>query len=282
MLSEWFRVLAFEPQRARSNPVIILAAVFGLLYFALLTLYLGRLAEPIAELARQINAPTRPEVQAVLIGLLEWATDGVALELLSNRPPVLGMFFVFAMYGAPWIAMLVAADQVASDIGRRHIRFLLPRVSRQSLYLARAVGAWLAWVLLLAVSIPLAGILLGALDPDATALGGLAYSLRMVLILALYGLPFVALMSLINTFVSQAFLAYLLATGIWLVVAMLAFAASLINETYAGIAWLLPTASKYTLMASSWSTVLVAAGVMLVYTVAYLLPGALIFRRRDV
>jgi ABC-type transport system involved in multi-copper enzyme maturation permease subunit len=276
------RILAFEPIRARTNPVIILAVVFGLLYFVMLTLYLGRLAEPIADLARQINSPGGQDIQAVLIAILDWATDGLALELLSDRPPVLGMFFIFAMFGTPWIAMLVAADQLASDIGRRHIRFLLPRASRRDLYFGRALGAWLAWVVLLAVSLPVIGLILGALDPD-TALGeGFLYSLRMLVILAFYGMPFVALMALINTFVAQAFLAYMLATGIWLVVAMLAFAASLIDESYAMIAWLLPTGTKYALMSTEWTNVLPAAGALLVYVVVYLVLGDRIFQRRDV
>lgn len=282
MTGDLSRILAFEPVRARTNPVIILAVVFGLLYFVMLTLYLGRLAEPIAELARQINARGGQDVQAVLIALMDWATDGLALELLSDRPPVLGMFFIFAMFGAPWIAMLVAADQVASDIGRRHIRFLLPRTSRRDLYLARAVGAWLAWVTLLAVTVPVVGLVLGALDPDTSILEGFVYSLRMLMVLAVYGMPFVALMALINTFVAQAFLAYMLATGIWLVVAMLAFAASLIDESYVMIAWLLPTSTKYALMNAEWASVLPAAGAMLGYTAVYLALGDRIFQRRDV
>lgn len=276
------RILAFEPVRARTNPVIILSVVFGLLYFVMLTLYLGRLAEPIAELARQINTPARQDIQAVLIALLDWATDGLALELLSNRPPVLGMFFIFAMFGAPWIAMLVAADQLASDIGRRHIRFLLPRVSRRALYLARALGAWIAWLVLLAVSLPIIGCILGALDPDTSIMEGLLYSLRMLVILALYGMPFVALMALINTFVAQAFLAYMLATGIWLVVAMLAFAASLIDESYALIAWILPTSTKYALMDADWMNVLPAIAALLIYAAVYLALGERVFQRRDV
>lgn len=276
------RILAFEPHRARNNPVIILAVVFGVLYFAMLTLYLGRLAEPIAELAREINRPSGQEIQAVLIALLDWATEGLALELLSDRPAVLGMFFVFAMIGTPWIAMLVAADQLASDIGRRHIRFLLPRTSRRSLYLARALGAWLAWLALLAVTLPVIGLILGALDPDAGVVQGLGYSLWMLFVLGIYGLPFVALMALINTFVAQAFLAYLLATGIWMVVAMLAIAASLIDETYAVVGWLLPTATKYNLMSGDWSAVLPATGALLIYTIAYLAVGDRIIQRRDV
>lgn len=253
-----------------------------MLYFVMLTLYLGRLAEPIAELARQINSPAGQDVQAVLIAFMDWATDGLALELLSDRPPVLGMFFIFAMFGAPWIAMLVAADQLAADIGRRHIRFLLPRVSRRSLYFARAFGAWLAWVVFLAITVPIVGVILGALDPDTGILEGILYSFRILVILALYGMPFVALMAFINTFVSQAFLAYLLATGIWLVVAMLAFAASLIDESYAVIAWLMPTAAKFALMAAELDRILPAVGALLAYTVVYLGIGDWIFQRRDV
>lgn len=281
MHGEIRRILAFEPVRARGNPVIILAFVFGVLYFAMLTLYLGRLAGPIAELARQINATSPQEAQALLIAFMDWATEGLALELLSGRPPVLGMFFIFAMFGAPWFAMLVAADQLASDIGRRHVRFLLPRASRRSLYLARVAGGWFAWLGLLAVTIPPIGLILGGLDPDTGVLAGLLYSFRILLIVGLYGLPFVALMALINTFVSQAFLAYLLATGIWLVVAMMAFAASLVNESWAIIAWLLPTGTKYALMATAWMEVLPAAAVLLVYTVAYAAVGDWIIRRRD-
>lgn len=281
MSSELSRILRFEPYRACRNPVIILAWVFGLLYFALLTLYLGRLAGPIAELARHIGNPGGQDIQALLIALLDWATDGLALKLLSDRPPVLGMFFIFAIVGTPWIAMLVAADQLASDIGRKHIRFLLPRASRRGLYLARALGAWLTWVVLLAACVPLVGLILGALDPDTSVIAGLLYSLRILLVLAVYGLPWVALMAVVNTFVAQAFLAYMLATGIWTVVAMLAFAASLMNKSYAAIAWVLPAGTKYALMDADWSQVLAAAGLLLVYTAVYLAIGDWIIRRRD-
>jgi len=281
MASEISRILRFEPYRACRNPVIILAWVFGLLYFALLTLYLGRLAEPIAEVARQIGSPGDQNMQALLIALLDWATDGLALKLLTNRPPVLGMFFIFAIVGTPWIAMLVAADQLASDIGRRHIRFLLPRASRRGLYLARALGAWLTWVVLLAVCVPVIGLILGALDPDTTVAGGFFYSLRVLLVLAVYGLPWVALMAVVNTFVAQAFLAYMLATGIWMVVAMIAFAFSLMNESYAAVAWLLPAGTKYALLSAEWSHVLGAGGLLLLYTAAYLAIGDWIIRRRD-
>ena len=66
--------------------------------------------------------------------------SNVAL-LFQERPPTLAAYLVLATTVTPLFAMLASCDQTATDLGTRHIRFLIPRVGRAEIFIARLVGA---------------------------------------------------------------------------------------------------------------------------------------------
>ena len=62
-------------------------------------------------------------------------------SLFQERPPTLAAYLVVATTLTPLFAMLASCDQTATDLGTRHIRFLIPRVGRAEIFVARLLGA---------------------------------------------------------------------------------------------------------------------------------------------
>jgi hypothetical protein len=69
--------------------------------------------------------------------LVSWLLDSKIAQLLQDRPATLAAYFVVAATFTPLFAMLGACDQTATDLGTRHIRFLIPRVGRAEIFVAR-------------------------------------------------------------------------------------------------------------------------------------------------
>src|SRR5205085_2048359 len=57
------------------------------------------------------------------------------------RPAALAAYVVIATMLTPLFAILASCDQTATDLGTRHIRFLIPRVGRAEIFVSRLVAA---------------------------------------------------------------------------------------------------------------------------------------------
>lgn len=271
------RILRFEPTRAKSNAVLVLGIALFALYVATVLLYVARSGDALLGFSEGAESPG----EAFLVQLFTEATHEVVRALVMDGPPLLGTFFYAMLVMVPLFALLVAADQLSADIGRKHVRFLLPRAGRSSLYLARALGAWLTWSALAFASVAIAVAVLLPMDDRSGAVAQLLLSLRIVAVLVLYGAPFVAVMAFFNTFVPNGFVAYLAAVGYWLLFALLAGLGSWVRPELAYASYLIPTSVAYPLLSTEPSRLLVGVVGALAYTAAFLAAGAWLFRRRD-
>lgn len=285
MTGEIRRILSFELVRAKNNPVIILALISSALYFIVIGIYLGRSAEDLnvafSEF-RQIADGGFQEDGIPLIGWLKEVTDPALLSLFANHSPLLGIFFWLALLGTPWIVMLVASDQTASELSRRHIRFILPRVTRRSLFLARLLSSWISWVVISSCSLFLIGLVLMQFGDGENRDSDYILVLRMIGILAIYGIPFISMMAFINTFIPNAFLSYLLATGAWSIFWVLGAVGSWVSDGFKFFSYLMPTVVKYPLLSDDPQRFLQGVGGVAAYSLIFIFLGNLIFSRRDV
>jgi hypothetical protein len=115
----------------------------------------------------------------------------------------------------PLFAILASCDQTATDLGTRHIRFLIPRVGRAEIFIARLVGA----AIVMSVAQLLAGVAAtivalvvhgGGETSTATIVG---YGAQVTGFLIVYSLPIVALMSLVSAAMASVGLALLVGLG---------------------------------------------------------------------
>ena len=124
MTGEIRRILSFEPLRAKNNSVIILALISSALYFLVIGIYLGRTAEDINSAFSEFRKIAEAGFQEGEIPGIAWlkdVTDPALRSLFANHSPLLGIFFWLALMGTPWIVMLVASDQTASELSRTAI-----------------------------------------------------------------------------------------------------------------------------------------------------------------
>src|SRR5688572_9986297 len=121
-------LLRYDLLYALSSPRGLLFLVFFVLVWSWLFVKLA------GGLAENLGSP-----QAGF--MLAWLFDEGVRRLFAERPPTLAAYFLIATTLTPLFAMLGAADQTANDLGSKHLRFLIPRVGRNEIFLARAVGA---------------------------------------------------------------------------------------------------------------------------------------------
>lgn len=210
-----------------------------------------------------------------------WLGTETARWMFRLAPPSLSAFFVAALAVAPLFAMLGACDQLASDLGRGYLRFLVPRCGRLEIYLARLLSA----CCLISGATLVAGLLAMAVAGlvDGRAPGEiLAYGLRVNLVLLLYNLPFIAIMSLVSAAVASAPAALLSGTGGYALVLALVYLVTARWPEAAAVRYLLPGALKDLLLAEDVRWSVVAALALLLYAALFAIAGWHVFRRRDI
>ncbi|GMT49152.1 MAG: hypothetical protein IEMM0008_0691 [bacterium] len=270
-------IISFEPTRNLRNPLFIIAIVFILVWFLWICLYLLDNAEIIIHLVSQ----TGGREELFIFAILQKALDSSVSQLLVNHSPLLGTFFYFSLLITPMFGIMFSSDQTASDIGRKHIRFLLPRVNRTNLYLSRILSTWMAWSIMV-LSMSLIITLLISLS-DTTDLTGslLLFGLRIGLTLSIYGLPFIALMAFANSFTSSAAIALLLGWAFWIVITLLGWIGGLFGDEYGYIQFLFPSSVKYYMLSDDLMVVLGGFGLVLAYSIVFSVLGWLIITKRD-
>lgn len=276
MLTDICAVLRFEPIRLRYSPVVILTGAFTLLFALAVLPYIWRAAEQLL----QLQAPS--DASFFISMVLSKFADPSVRELLFSEAPLLGLFFVWATLVTPWLALLLGSDLVSSDLGRRHIRFILPRIGTTPLLLGRVGGACIAWCFLMAVLLTGAMLTLGPLEQHAD-IGALTLLwLRMLVLLSLYGFAFIALGALFNALLPNASLVYLAAVGVWLAIAAAASIAGFASPAFAYLGLLVPTSVKYALLSADISRVTLALAGIAAYTAVFVAIALMVLRRRDV
>jgi len=219
---------------------------------------------------------TTPE--AGMIG--EYILDEDVMRLFRIESPTMTAFLVMALWATPAFATLAGCDQTATDLASKHLRFLIPRTGRGSIFLARFLAASLFMaalqVLITAIAITI------ALAVDSTSGGAVvSFGLRVALTLIAYSTAFIALLAAVAAFLPSAPGVALLVLGAY---AILALVASTMKSRYPWAEWVLcvtPGGFKKFLVSDETGPLLGAFGALAGVTAAYLALGWKIFRERD-
>ena len=218
--------------------------------------------------------------------LVSWLFDSNVARLLQERPSTLAAYFVVATTLTPLFAMLASCDQTATDLGTRHIRFLIPRVGRDEIFVARLVGA----ALLMTVAQLLAGtaatIIALVVHSGAGAGAGetariIAYGAQVTGVLIVYSLPIVALMSLVSAAMASVGLALLVGLGGYAILGVALGMMPLEGVAAKIVSFLVPGGLKPYLLQPELGPALAACGGALGYVVLYSFLGWQVFRTRD-
>jgi ABC-type transport system involved in multi-copper enzyme maturation permease subunit len=275
------RILAgFEIRQMLRGPAGVLAGSFLFLPLAWLLSKLAGNAETINNFAAGSLSTEETFLMEAVKWLLELDQDTMS-RLFVDHSPFVTMMFVLTAFGTPFLTMIAALDQNATDIGGKGIRFLLPRTSRDSLLLGRFLGTLVYWAALLA----LAGVVVTvtALFLD-TAHGPVAIvrdGIWFVVGLWLIAIPFVAFMALCSVTTGSPLLSVTMGMGAFLAVVLMGGLGGWFHESLKVIRFVFPAPLRYDLMLGSLSEALVAAAAMLAYALAYLAGAGWILRKRD-
>lgn len=224
---------------------------------------------------------TRLLTESAESGLLELLPDASGLGALRDWPaPQLAVFWVVALYLLPPFAVLVAADQTASDLGRGTLRFQALRARRATLFLGRFAGQCLIQLGLVLAT--LASVLAVVALQVPERLGDtLAAAPLVVVNLVATVLPWVALMALCSTLARSPRQATLYAVIAWIVVAL---GLALLRDAFGPLAALdhvLPGSEVGELRSRSGSATLALLPAPLVQTAVLVALGLFAFSRRD-
>ncbi len=213
------------------------------------------------------------------LAIMSWMFDPtLARALFAERSPTMGLFFLLFMSLIPVFTMWGAGDQTATDIGTRHLRFLIPRCGRNEIYVGRFLGALVFMAIVHAIVVG-GGVALAAgldLRPDT-----FTYGLRILAVSFLYTLPFVALMSLYGAMLGSAAGAILTAMATYAIVAIAGSLMAMHWPAAEYLTWLFPAPLKAVLLTGQGTGFGMALAALPVYAAAYFGLGWFIFQRRD-
>lgn len=247
---------------------VLFLVLYGIIWFWILWKLSGGGASWLAQ----------PEGNAVASWLLDPA---VARHLFVENPPTLSAFLVLALSLLPIFVLWGAGDQTASDIGNKHLRFLIPRCGRLEIYVGRFVGAVIFISVFHLIIVAAAAIISMAADSNGAS-ASLGFGIRVAFVVMLYALPYVAMMALVGALTGSAPVAVLTAISAYAVVAIFSNLLSMSWAEAEYLGYLLPAPLKASLLTGNTGTLLVAGAGLLAYTAVYFVAGWFVFRSRDI
>jgi hypothetical protein len=276
-------VTGFELRRMLIGPRGMLTVLAMLVSLVPTCFWVRRLAE-------ELNSIQQDAVGAAVLspvyGAISWFTELPNTEieaLFRDHPPHLLAFFAACIWLVPMLCYVTGFDQTATDIRSRHLRFLLLRVDRATLLLARALAVLIIVAVGYALTIALLVGMMAGVEGGIGGAAGLAFLGRIWLCVVLSSVPIVALLAWTNTVTGHPYLALAAVVGLqfslWVV--------GLVGASYdmpplEMAPWLFPTAFKYNLLSDDLALLQVAVGHQLALTVAFATLAWFSFRRRDV
>lgn len=194
--------------------------------------------------------------------------------------PALAVYWVVSLYLLPFLAILTAADQTASDRDRGTLRYLVMRCSRLEIYLGRFLGQCMILILVILATLASVVAIVAVKSPEFLP-AVMARSPVVIVNLVLLILPYIALMALVSAMARSARQATLFAVIIWISVSLLV---GFLQARYGFLSfldWVLPGSQvKELLRMADWETLSVAP-IPLVHTAVLLLAGGLVMQHRD-
>ncbi len=214
--------------------------------------------------------------------LASWLLDPVvARHLFVDNPPSLSAFLVLALTLLPLFVLWGSGDQTASDIGNKHLRFLIPRCGRLEIYVGRFIGAVIFISAFHLIIVAVAAIISSVADPNGAA-ASFGFGVRVAFVVLLYALPYIALMALVGALTGSAPVAVLTAISAYAIIAVFANLLSMSWPAAEWIGYLLPAPLKAHLLTGNTATLLTATAGLLAYTTVYFVVGWWVFSRRDI
>jgi len=214
-------------------------------------------------------------------GLVALLLDRFGLQAIAEWPaPQLAVYWIVALKLLPLFAVVTAADQMASDRSRGTLRYLIMRVTRNTLFFGRFIGHALIQfgIVILTVASVLAFIAWSTPDRLAASVAevpALSFNLWLVL------LPYVALMAWVSVLARSPRQATLLAIIIWIAVS---FLVAWVQSRFGPLLWLdwiLPGSQVSALMRLSGGINIELALIPVIHTIVLLAVGALTLSRQD-
>ena len=198
-----------HPQRLMKIAQFELVRLFltkrGLLAVAAFTIcWLLVLRYPIGQAVSIVSSPEMAELAKQVFG-------AIGLSKLLQWPEAeLAMYWLIALYSFPIFCLFLCSDQIVGDKHRGTLRFLTLRATRSEILFGRFFGQILILAALLVVTL-FATLVVMAFRDVTLLSAGINRGAIILCYLLITVMPFVALMTLINTFASSARLAIVLA-----------------------------------------------------------------------
>jgi Cu-processing system permease protein len=237
-----------------------------------------------AEMLNDLAAGNFSQNEMILVELVKYLTDieqDFLGPLFVDHSPFITLMFLLTAFAIPFLTMIAALDQNATDIGNKGIRFLLPRTSRDNLLLGRFLGTLLFWGLALLVASCAVTVVALVLDDAHTTGVILLDGLWFFVGLFLVALPFIAFMAFCAVTTGSPMLSVTMGLGSYLGVVLVGGLSGLMHESLRIILYVFPAPLRYDLVLGSTSDVVVAIVAMLGYTLVYLFFAGWILRKRD-
>ena len=176
--------------------------LIALAAFALVWLVILRY--PIGQAVGIISSPDFEQIARDISG-------SIGLSKLLDWPEAeFAMYWLIALYSFPVFSLFICSDQTVGDRERGTLRFLSLRSTRFEILFGRFLGQLAVLTCLVGITLIATLAVLGFREPSLLA-SGLGRAVSIFLILIVTFTPFVALMSLINTFASSSRLSIVLA-----------------------------------------------------------------------
>ncbi|NMM42447.1 ABC transporter permease subunit [Pseudoalteromonas arctica] len=198
-----------HPQRLLKIAQFELVRLFltkrGLLAVAAFSIcWLLILRYPIGQAVSLINSPQIADFAQQVFG-------AIGLSKLLDWPEAeLAMYWLIALYSFPSFCLFLCSDQLVGDKQRGTLRFLSLRATRNEMLFGRFLGQVFILAALLLVTLVASVAVMVFRDPALLA-SGISRSFVLFFYLLIAVLPFIALMTLLNTFARSARLAVVLA-----------------------------------------------------------------------
>ncbi len=155
-----------------------------------------------------VSSGTFQDIAKQLFGAL-----GLA-DLLNWPVPELAIYWLIAAYLFPSFALFSASDQTCSDRTRGTLRFISLRATRTEIILGRFLGQVLITKILISVTIVATVLMAGYRDISLLGQGGYQAT-KLFIDLSIIVLPFIALMTLLNSFLRSSKMAIVVCTLIF-------------------------------------------------------------------
>jgi hypothetical protein len=217
-------------------------------------------------------------------GVLGWLTglDAATISAaFQDHPPILVAFFMLALVATPGLVLLASCDQLASEIGSRHVRLLLVRTARGPLFWGKALGS-LTFVSLLQATVTLVTVTVAIAAGAADGADAILFGARIIASLIVFSMPFVALMALAGVLIPYPALGLAAGLGLQFVVWLMSTLGGIADKNLHHARLAYPTAFRFELVSDRASDLAFAFGHMAALTVVFATAGMLLFRWRDV